>query len=496
MFWPPPPSSPSPPPPAALPTLPSAVNVSGGADSASIVMAARALTKVLSECEFGKQARCLAVTAAAGGPPTADEYSAHNEPSADVLLRLFLLGKSCSTADAMATLGEDCFVRLHTLGLLWEKRDSVSSSVMIYPLELPACAPTPRTVLVATDWDRVDICNDAVMPIGVDSLQLALALQPTTVACKRVLDVCCGSGIQGICAAALGASRVLSTDVSVRAVQFTHFGAVLNGLDNIIATAIGDAYAPALSASGGEPTFDVVLANPPFVAVPRSLALAPALYVSGGDDGADIVRQLLAGADAVLCAEGTLLIVGQLPNMERAHEWLHTSLPPPRDQWELAVVHDTRHTMRADRYAKGRAADMGCTRRETQQWVAALADAGVTSMGFGVVVVHRHGISAGCGADARGCGRQVLVHYDGPSNEARATMLEGRGLQQLQQTIERCANASHAETACARLSNGPCARGPSTADQRGAERRALDVLVGKGGFGTYAVRRMPGGQWS
>jgi ribosomal protein L11 methyltransferase len=48
---------------------------------------------------------------------------------------------------------------------------------------------------------------------------------------ERVLDVGCGSGVLGLCALALGASRVVAVDVKADAIEATRRNAVLNAMD-------------------------------------------------------------------------------------------------------------------------------------------------------------------------------------------------------------------------------------------------------------------------
>ena len=139
------------------------------------------------------------------------------------------------------------------------------SPVQIYPLDLD----DGTTLLVATDWpiESVHLASASrVMPIGVDSLTLARGMPAGLCSNKRVLDVCCGSGIQALAAAAAGASHVTASDISPRAVRFTRFNAALNAQPSVIALC-GDG----LDAVRGE-RFDVILANPPFVAVPPGVS--------------------------------------------------------------------------------------------------------------------------------------------------------------------------------------------------------------------------------
>lgn len=80
-----------------------------------------------------------------------------------------------------------------------------------------------------------------------------------------VLDLCCGSGVAGIVAAAT-ASRVVAVDLNPVAVRCAKANAVLNDVE--IDVRHGDLFSPV---SGEQ--FDVILCNPPYYAgVPRNTA--------------------------------------------------------------------------------------------------------------------------------------------------------------------------------------------------------------------------------
>jgi ribosomal protein L11 methyltransferase len=71
---------------------------------------------------------------------------------------------------------------------------------------------------------------------------------------ERVLDVGCGSGVLGLCALRLGASRVVGVDIQPGAIQATRRNAALNGFERRM-----EAKLAPLSEIAGR--FDVVLAN-------------------------------------------------------------------------------------------------------------------------------------------------------------------------------------------------------------------------------------------
>ncbi len=71
---------------------------------------------------------------------------------------------------------------------------------------------------------------------------------------ERVLDVGCGSGVLGLCALRLGASRVVAVDIKAAAVEATRRNAALNEMDQRVEAN----FAPLGEIEGA---FDVVVAN-------------------------------------------------------------------------------------------------------------------------------------------------------------------------------------------------------------------------------------------
>jgi carbamoyltransferase len=125
--------------------------------------------------------------------------------------------------------------------------------------------------------------GDAVYPPSSDSLMLRDAVIAPDV--RRVLDLCTGSGIQALQLAG-SAGGVVAVDVNPRAAAVADFNARLNGVDNVDVR-VGDLYAPVR-----DERFDVIIANPPFVASPY--ANAPS-YHRGGPRGDRVLGRILGG---------------------------------------------------------------------------------------------------------------------------------------------------------------------------------------------------------
>jgi SAM-dependent methyltransferase len=122
------------------------------------------------------------------------------------------------------------------------------------------------------------------------------------------LDVCCGSGLQALLAAR-HSGHVVATDINTRALRFGEIGARLNGIDNVEMRE-GDLFEPI-----GEETFELVVANPPFVISPDT-AYA---YRDSGLEGDEISQRVVRGAAAHLREGGTAVVmVGWAHGREQA----------------------------------------------------------------------------------------------------------------------------------------------------------------------------------
>ncbi|CAM9411626.1 unnamed protein product, partial [Phaeothamnion confervicola] len=260
----------------------------------------------------------------------------------------------------------------------------------------------PCDIILATDLVppfSVSLTEEPVMYIGPDSLCLvahaprpaypastaaavaartglaAIAAGTSRKSAITVLDLCAGSGVQGIAAAALYAAEVVCVDVNPRAVRFARFNAHLNGVADQVTCLFGDLYgaleagdngggvdasetAETLTGSksggsgsgssagskdnndggssgssygGGESglqrrhqsghrrRFDVILANPPFIPVPPATNERLRRYdvfADGGPGGEDILRRIVEGAAAHLSPGGVAAIVSELADPE------------------------------------------------------------------------------------------------------------------------------------------------------------------------------------
>ncbi len=127
---------------------------------------------------------------------------------------------------------------------------------------------------------------------------------------RRVLDLCTGSGCLAILAALTFAETTVdAVDISSEALAVAERNVADYGLEGRITLIQAD-----LFEGLGKRRYDLMLANPPYVAAtamagfPPEYAAEPAIAHAGGEDGLDIVRHILAGAAEHLTPEGMLVI--------------------------------------------------------------------------------------------------------------------------------------------------------------------------------------------
>ncbi len=126
----------------------------------------------------------------------------------------------------------------------------------------------------------------------------------------RILDLCCGSGCIGIAAALAFPDAVVDlADVSEAALDVARRNVERHRLAERVNVRAGDLFA----AVSGE-TYDLVLANPPYVdaadldAMPAEYRHEPRMALQAGADGLDFARRILAQARAFLNPGGILVL--------------------------------------------------------------------------------------------------------------------------------------------------------------------------------------------
>jgi SAM-dependent methyltransferase len=215
------------------------------------------------------------------------------DDDAATALRLFFLADGVDADAAARALGAS-FEPALAAGLLLRAGDTVTCPFTF--------AFADELLVVSDPLDGGGDAADLVMGPGATTAELARLARPTG-PCASVLDLGCGAGTLALLYAPL-AARVVGTDVNPRALAFARANAALAGRD--VEWRQGDLYAPV------EPeTFELVVAQPPFV--PRPAGAAEATYLHGGARGDELARRALAGLPARLAPGGRGVVLAMWP---------------------------------------------------------------------------------------------------------------------------------------------------------------------------------------
>ncbi|QOV88154.1 peptide chain release factor N(5)-glutamine methyltransferase [Humisphaera borealis] len=144
---------------------------------------------------------------------------------------------------------------------------------------------------------------------------LQMARMETGKESPRVLDLCTGSGcIACAIAKQLKTSQVLAVDLSPAAVEVARRNVELLGLSDRVTVEQGDLYEPLSRVVDARP-FDLIVANPPYIASADIAALDPSVKnfepvsaLDGGADGLDLHRRILDQADDRLVPGGRIYL--------------------------------------------------------------------------------------------------------------------------------------------------------------------------------------------
>lgn len=183
---------------------------------------------------------------------------------------------------------------------------------------------------------RVIVPRSFIAPMILEHLQPWLA-EPEGV--TRALDLCTGSGCLAILLAeAFPEAEVDAVDLSPEALEVARRNVADYHLDQRVTLLQGDLYAPL-----GEASYDLIVANPPYVNaesvahLPPEYRHEPALALGSGEDGLDATRIILNDAARHLNPGGLLVV--EIGHNRAAVEaaWPHLDFTWP----ELAGGSDT-----------------------------------------------------------------------------------------------------------------------------------------------------------
>eukprot|EP00536_Pseudo-nitzschia_multiseries_P002161 jgi/Psemu1/4997/gm1.4997_g len=379
----------------------------------------------------------------------------------EVLVWMFLFGLAIHRSEAIEVLGLNAVDILLRARLLRpspvEPDTKLVAEVQIYPLDIGVFLPNigdskddiqaeESFSLFVTDWNIESLrqTHNAIMPVGYDTLELLAVTVGEMVrqqrlivdgtkrqveatmpsqnlsSHKRILDLCCGCGIQGIFAWRCYMSCVSSSveeascalvlsDINTRAMHFVTANLAINEVqfatdiipetqqDNLDCVQsdestfglCGDLFE---SFTNMQPsTFDFVLCNPPFVAIPSPTAsdihLKTPLYgVGGGLDGMICLRRILHKLYRHLSernCQAMAIMVTEVPNVEESPAMVASFLPESdqaRARIRIAYIQDDVETVEV--YAKEREVEAGIdtdahTAANHEGWLSSMKASGI-----------------------------------------------------------------------------------------------------------------------
>ena len=218
-------------------------------------------------------------------------------PRLQDLLRLLYLEESIPRARAEAALGPDLAAGLCRAGVL---SDGGAGRVSCrYVLEV-----AEETLLLTENYHAQPLR----VYYGEDSQFLRSMLRPHPG--DVCLDLCSGTGVQGLRCALTGSS-VDMVDINPAAVRLARLNAALNGVSERVRVFEGDLW----SALPAAPRYDYVVSNPPLMPVADEVDYP--IFGHGGPDGLRIVNRILAGLEARLRPGGRCMLIGVCTGDER-----------------------------------------------------------------------------------------------------------------------------------------------------------------------------------
>lgn len=169
------------------------------------------------------------------------------------LIRLFICRLPVDPADLAPLIKPLTPETLQSLGLIRLGPGRAEPLVRLLPIGgmVLACEPFPE--------DFSDVPPDFVL--GLNPTSVALASLTIRRPFKTALDLGTGFGIQAI-SASRHCDRIVATDINPRALNYTAFNCLLNGITNVECRE-GSLFEPVAGDA-----FDLILCNPPFVVSP------------------------------------------------------------------------------------------------------------------------------------------------------------------------------------------------------------------------------------
>lgn len=281
---------------------------------------------------------------------------------------------SCYNAAERKLLEPGESVSFATKGSAQAPLMTVFANVALWPVE--------EDLLVAVDFDQAFSTEGGLQPVMhlADDSRALIAGAPQHTA-KKVLDVNCGSGVQGLVALKHYAEHVTFVDPNSRALRFAQFSAHLNGLEARSSFVQGDLGGERIL-SALEGPFNAILAHLPLLPNPNNVITGGGPLYSKTIDGGEKLLASVVGQGAKLLAPGGWLVAAA--NIRNA-----VALPSQMREWMGGV-----NCQAAVFLGKPRRTEIfqviatdGCSSLQKYRYAAGLQSGGVHTMSQAVLLL-------------------------------------------------------------------------------------------------------------
>ena len=290
----------------------------------------------------------------------------------ETLVRLFLLGTTEPEDACVAAFAPLAVERAVASGLLERDDNGLRATLDVRPYAADDASWWVVSDL-GTDLRPPPLRPDHVLGVGGASVTLAQATVRRPV--RNALDVGTGCGVQAL-HLSRHAARVTATDRNPRALALARATAALNGFAWDLRH--GDLLAPV----AGE-TYDLIVANPPFVVGPARDEYA---YRDSGVAGDAVSERLVREAPRHLTEDGVAQLLANWVHVrgagwrERVARWI--------DGCDALVLQ--REVQDPAEYVATWLRDAGDTSAErAETWLRWFEDTDVEAVGFGIVTLRR-----------------------------------------------------------------------------------------------------------
>jgi SAM-dependent methyltransferase len=296
----------------------------------------------------------------------------------DMLVRLFLDNEPVSWSDARALIPDRVLDAMRSLGLLRDHRSDASravANVLLYPTESLYIA---SDVARFPDGDNTQLWDLVYAAITSNTREFMSKLPRER--CTAFLDLCAGTGVAAIAAAATFADHAWAVDVADRSTQFARFNARLNEVANVTALT-GDLFEPVVGL-----TFDRIVAHPPYVPSRQTTLV----YRDGGADGEDVTRRIIAGLPTYLRPGGVFHCTCTATERPDAplEQRLRGMLGDAANEFDVAVV--AMNEFNPTEYYVRLAIAGRCTWAEAEEWHRHFSTQKVTKLVYATIAMIRH----------------------------------------------------------------------------------------------------------